>query len=189
MVRSKVKSRSHHDVAHLHPHPMILPSINFLHLIVSEKHPGQTFPFDSPTAHQDTIGENNTPTAIKGCGVKTLRQLLHKGNKSGFIPWFLMYRLLLLPPPFIKSESIPCFKMYRLLMLHPHFHSMFYNVPLDTIFRNTFHHCWRSFHYWRSLRIVVEVCISGEVCIIGEVYILLLKFALLAKFTVSIHGE
>ena len=32
----KVKSRSHHDVAHLHPQPMSLPSINFLHLTVSE---------------------------------------------------------------------------------------------------------------------------------------------------------
>ena len=88
MVRSKVKSRSHHDVAHLHPQPIFPPSINFLHLIVSEKHPGQTFPFDRLPAHHDTMGENNTPTAIKGCGVKTLRQLLHKGNKSGSIPCF-----------------------------------------------------------------------------------------------------
>ena len=135
---------------------VILTSINFLNLIVSEKHPGQTFPSDCPPTHQDTMGENNTATAIKGCGVKTLRQLLHKGNKSGFIPCFLMYRLSLLPPPppFIKSESISCFKMYRLLMLHPHFHSMFYNVLFDTIFRNTFHHCWRSLHHWRSLHIV-----------------------------------
>ena len=41
------------------------------------------------------MGENNTPTTTKGCGVKTLRQLLHKGNKSGFIPCFIMYRLIL----------------------------------------------------------------------------------------------
>ena len=32
----KVKSRSDHDVAHLHPQPMSLLSINFLHLTVSE---------------------------------------------------------------------------------------------------------------------------------------------------------
>ena len=36
MARSKVKSMSHHDIAHLHPQPMFLPSINFLHLTVSE---------------------------------------------------------------------------------------------------------------------------------------------------------
>ena len=35
-ARSKVKSRSDHDVAHLHPQPMSLPSINFLHLTVSK---------------------------------------------------------------------------------------------------------------------------------------------------------
>ena len=93
MARSNVKSRSHHDVGHLHPltnvptkyqlptpysfrdiartrfsnsrslqqgqrsnqgqtmtlhtytfQPMSLPSINFLHLTVSEIQPGQTFP-------------------------------------------------------------------------------------------------------------------------------------------------
>ena len=102
---------------------MCLPSINFLHLTVSEIEPGQDFqtqghygkvkgqikvrpwrctatppnqcPYqvstsytlrflrDSPDklfpvarppartpAHPDTMGENNTPTAIKGCGVK-----------------------------------------------------------------------------------------------------------------------
>ena len=37
--------------------PMSLPSINFLHLMVSETEPGQTF-------------SNNIPTALKGCGVK-----------------------------------------------------------------------------------------------------------------------
>ena len=35
-ARLKVKSRSHHDVAHLHPQPISVPSINFLHLTVSE---------------------------------------------------------------------------------------------------------------------------------------------------------
>ena len=35
-ARSKVKSRSHHDIAHLHPQPISPPNINFLHLTVSE---------------------------------------------------------------------------------------------------------------------------------------------------------
>ena len=48
--RSKVKSRSHQDVAHLHPQPMFLPSINFLHLMVSEIQPRQTFSHH-PTGH------------------------------------------------------------------------------------------------------------------------------------------
>ena len=54
--------------------PMSLPSINFLHLMVSEIHPGQTFPsacpHARPPAHPDTMAENNTPTALKHCGVK-----------------------------------------------------------------------------------------------------------------------
>ena len=52
---------------------MSLPSINFLHLTVSEIQPGQTIsrrPDARPPDHPDTMGENNTPTAIKGCGVK-----------------------------------------------------------------------------------------------------------------------
>ena len=48
---------------------MSLPRINFLHLIVSEIQPGQTFSHRLP-AHLDTMGENNTLTALKGCGVK-----------------------------------------------------------------------------------------------------------------------
>ena len=43
---------------------MSLPSINFLHLTVSEIQPGQTFS-RHPPAHPDTMGENNTPTALK----------------------------------------------------------------------------------------------------------------------------
>ena len=48
---------------------MSLPSMNFLHLTVSEIQPGQTIS-RRPPAHPDTMGENNTPTALKGCGVK-----------------------------------------------------------------------------------------------------------------------
>ena len=48
---------------------MSLPSINFLHLTVSEIQPGQTF---SRPTRPDSMGENNTPTALKGCGVKSM---------------------------------------------------------------------------------------------------------------------
>ena len=69
---------SHHDIALLHPQPMSLPSINSLHLTVSEIQPGQTFFHSLPAClserrptHPDIMGENNTPTAHKGCGIKT----------------------------------------------------------------------------------------------------------------------
>ena len=39
----KVKSRSHHDAVHLQPLTNTLPSINFLHLTVSEIKHGQDF--------------------------------------------------------------------------------------------------------------------------------------------------
>ena len=45
--------------------------------MVSEIQPGQTISRRPPTrlpgrppTHPDTMGENNTPTALKGCGVK-----------------------------------------------------------------------------------------------------------------------
>ena len=50
-------------------YPMFLPSINFLHLTVSEIQP-KLFPAARPTAHTDTMGENNTLTALMGCEVK-----------------------------------------------------------------------------------------------------------------------
>ena len=43
MAMSKVKSRSHHDISHLQPQLITLPSINFLHPVVSEISPGQNF--------------------------------------------------------------------------------------------------------------------------------------------------
>ena len=41
IARSKVTSRSNHDVAHPHPQQMSLPSINFLYLTVSEIQPSK----------------------------------------------------------------------------------------------------------------------------------------------------
>ena len=43
MARSKIKSRSYHDIAstHLHGQIISLPDINFIHLTVSKIHPGQ----------------------------------------------------------------------------------------------------------------------------------------------------
>ena len=48
---------------------MSLPSISFLHVTASVIQPGQTFSHHPP-AHPDTMGENNSPTALKSCGVK-----------------------------------------------------------------------------------------------------------------------
>ena len=148
MTRSKVKSRSHHDVAHLQPltnvpatyqlptpygcrdiaqtrfsnsrslrqgqrsnqgqtmtlhtyipQPMSLPSMNFLHLTVSEIQSGQTISRRPPThlpAHPDTMGENNTPRALKGCGIKMMISGL--GTKKltlpvNRFPWYCFYIL------------------------------------------------------------------------------------------------
>ena len=65
MAGSNVKSTSHHDVAHMQSQP----SINLLHLTVSEIQPKQTFS-RCLLAQPDTMGENNTGTTLKGCGGK-----------------------------------------------------------------------------------------------------------------------
>ena len=64
----KVKSWSDHDVAHLHlltivPTKYQLPTPYGFRDIARTR-------FFPPPAHPDTMGENNTPTALKGCGVK-----------------------------------------------------------------------------------------------------------------------
>ena len=66
---SKVKSRSGHDVAHLHPLTNV-PTKYQLPTPYGFRDTGRTN-FFSPPADPDTMGENNTPTALKGCGVKT----------------------------------------------------------------------------------------------------------------------
>ena len=80
MARSKVKSWSDHDVAHLHPITNIptkyqLPTPYSFRDIARTRfyrsrslRQGQRS--DHDVAHlPDTMGENNTPTALKGCGV------------------------------------------------------------------------------------------------------------------------
>ena len=47
----KVKSKSHHDIVHLHPQPLSLPSTHILHFMVSEIQPGQAFPHHPPGRH------------------------------------------------------------------------------------------------------------------------------------------
>ena len=64
------------------PKAMSLQSINFLHLMVSEIQPQQFFPAAHLPAHPDTMGENNTRTALKGCGVK--RTSCCKGKSTFF---------------------------------------------------------------------------------------------------------
>ena len=87
---------------------MSLPSINFLHLTVSEIQPGQTISRRTPThwprrppAHPDTMGENNTPTALKGCGVKNHTHTKSLTLLSQFDPqgraWGKYYKLSRLP--------------------------------------------------------------------------------------------
>ena len=66
------------------PQPMSLPSMNFLHLKFLRYSPDKLCPA-RPTAHPDTMGENNTPTALKGCGVTSdtlpsVPRTIRKGN-------------------------------------------------------------------------------------------------------------
>ena len=49
--------------------------------MVSEIKPGQTIS-RCPTAHPDTMGENNTPTALKGCEVKSTCKVHYVGYFS-----------------------------------------------------------------------------------------------------------
>ena len=103
---SNIKSRSHHNAAHLHPvtnvptkfqlsprqgHTMmfhtytpnqcpylVLTSYTLQFLRYS---PDKLFPLP---AHPDAMGENNTPTAIKGCR-KHLLCFIHWQDRSGTV--------------------------------------------------------------------------------------------------------
>ena len=66
MARSKVKSRSHHDIAHLHPPNQCPYQVSTSYTLWFLRYGPTT---RSP-AHLDTMGKNNTHTALKGCGVK-----------------------------------------------------------------------------------------------------------------------
>ena len=82
MARSKVKSRSHHDVAHLHPLTNV-PTMYQLPIPYGFwEQAGQTS-FRRPPTHPDTAGENNTPTALKGCGEKMNSSCGFKSSSSG----------------------------------------------------------------------------------------------------------
>ena len=83
MERSKVKSRSHHDVAKLHPltnvptkYQLPIP-YGFRDIARTNFFPPPARLDARPPAHPDTMGENNTPTALKGCGV-TSQAASHK---------------------------------------------------------------------------------------------------------------
>ena len=77
MVRSKIKSRSCHDIAHLHPQPMSLSISNSYTLRFLKYSPDKLFPATHPpnhlkahddVAHLGTMGQNNTRTALKAVG-------------------------------------------------------------------------------------------------------------------------
>ena len=72
-ARSKVKSRSGYDVAHLH----ILTNVPTKYELSTPYGFWDTawtnfFPVAHPSTPPDTMGENNTPTALQGCGVKMI---------------------------------------------------------------------------------------------------------------------
>ena len=71
---------------------MSLPSINFLHLTVTQIQARQTYS-RQPPAHPDTMGENNTLTALKRSGVKGQKfEFLKIGQgdqDTGFVPLFI----------------------------------------------------------------------------------------------------
>ena len=75
MTRSKVRARSHHDVAHLHlltnvPTKYQLPTpYGFWDTAQTNFFPLPAQPPTRPPSHPDTMGENDTLTAIKGCWV------------------------------------------------------------------------------------------------------------------------
>ena len=68
--RSKVKSWSHHGIAHLHPLTNVPTKLSTSYTLRFLRYrPDKFFPAARPPAHPGTMGENNTPTALNGCGV------------------------------------------------------------------------------------------------------------------------
>ena len=66
MARSTVKSRSHHDVAHLH----LLTNVPTKYQLSDDKpdSPDKLFPAARPRTHPDTMGDNNTPQPLRAVG-------------------------------------------------------------------------------------------------------------------------
>ena len=82
MARTKVESRSHHDVAHLHPLTNV-PTKYQLPTPRSFLDTARTSFFLPPASPTDTMGENNTPTALNGCVVKTIEKYKFRGVEIG----------------------------------------------------------------------------------------------------------
>ena len=69
-ARSGVKSRSHHDVVYLDPPTNVLSNYQIpTPYGFRDTARANSFP---PSAPQDTMGEDNTLTALKGCVVKNI---------------------------------------------------------------------------------------------------------------------
>ena len=83
MTRSMVKSRLHHDIAHLHP-PTNVPMKFQLPTTFLRYIQDNLFLHRMPT-HPDTIGENNTQTALKGCGVKIVIIKIYKIENFNYL--------------------------------------------------------------------------------------------------------
>ena len=76
--------RSDHDVAHLHPLTNV-PTKYQLPTSYGFRDTGRTISFPPPT-RPDTMGENNTPTALKGCGVKNCQIYIPRHLPANFMP-------------------------------------------------------------------------------------------------------
>ena len=72
LLRQGERSNQALIMTNIHPQPISRPSFNFLRFTVSVLQPRQTFHAAHLPAHQDTTGENNTLTALTGCGVTTI---------------------------------------------------------------------------------------------------------------------
>ena len=76
-ARSKVKSRSHHDGTPTPPNQCPYKVSTSYTLQFLRYRPDKVFPLLARLPpHPDTMGENNTPTALKGYGVKIPAQPL-----------------------------------------------------------------------------------------------------------------
>ena len=75
-------NQGHTMTLHIYTHQLVyLPSINFLHLMVYLWRYSPANFSRHPNAHPDTMGENNTRTDLKGCGVTTIFDLLINMHK------------------------------------------------------------------------------------------------------------